>query len=112
MFSEMKSSSHTGFGNIPWLGSLLKLPTDGKSVLSGSNPMTKSRVCRLGDPFQLHFNYTMNGLTQKAFQAGEKCGKAEVDMNGTACKAPSVGPYLQKKIDGDCVGKKRKQARC
>ncbi len=67
--------------------------------------------------------YTMNGfviaagayvaaLTDKAIAVAEVIGKVNVDMNGTACKVPPAGPYLQKIIDKGRVGKKRKMARC
>jgi len=67
--------------------------------------------------------YTMNGfvisigtyireLTEKAKEVAEKIGKIEVDMNGTACKVPFAKDYIQKVIDKQRVGKKRKTARC
>ena len=72
---------------------------------------------------QNRVKYTMNGfviaigsnikaLTDKAKAIGEKIGKIEVDMNGTACKVPYAKDYIQKVIDKDRVGKKRKTARC
>jgi len=67
--------------------------------------------------------YTMNGfvittgsqigeLTAKAKEIAEKIGKLEVDMNGTACKVPFAKDYIQKVIDKQRIGKKRKTARC
>lgn len=67
--------------------------------------------------------YTMNGfviaagsyvasLTEKAVGIAEAIGKVDVDMNGTACKVPPAGQYIQKIIDMKRVGKKRKIARC
>ncbi len=67
--------------------------------------------------------YTMNGfviavgtyiaaLTEKAMQTAEKLGKVQVNMNGTACKVPLATTYLQKIIDKNTIGKKRKMARC
>ena len=67
--------------------------------------------------------YTMNGfviaigtyvtaLTKKAQSISEKIGNVEVDMNGTACKVPFAKAYIQKAIDKQRVGKKRKTARC
>jgi len=67
--------------------------------------------------------YAMNGyviavgsyvseLTKKAQEVGEKIGKVRVDMGGTACKVPLAKDYIQKVIDMDRVGKKRKIARC
>lgn len=67
--------------------------------------------------------HTMNGfviaagsyvaaLTDKAMEVAEVIGKVNVDMNGTACKVPPARQYIQKIIDMDRVGKKRKMARC
>lgn len=67
--------------------------------------------------------YAMNGfiisigsyistLTEKAAQTAEQIGKVTVEMNGTACKVPYAKTYIQKVIDKDKVGKKRKTARC
>jgi len=67
--------------------------------------------------------YVMNGfviavgsyiseLTAEAQAIGAEIGKVTVDMNGTACKVPLIVPYIQKVIDKDRVGKKRKMARC
>ena len=67
--------------------------------------------------------YTMNGfvisigtyikdLTKKATATAEKIGVVEVDMNGTACKVPFAKDYIQKVIDKQRLGKKRKTARC
>lgn len=67
--------------------------------------------------------YVMNGfviavgtyiaeLTEKAQKVGANIGKVSVEMNGTACKVPLATTYLQKVIDKDRVGKKRKSARC
>lgn len=89
-------------------------------------PAVKKLMDRVAKELQGSDNrvkYTMNGfiicagayvdgLTQKAIDIGEEVGKVEVDMLGTACKVPPVGPYLQKMMDGGRVGKKRKQARC
>ena len=67
--------------------------------------------------------YAMNGfviavgsyikaLTKKSQAVAEKIGKVTVEMGGTACKVPLAKDYIQKIIDKDRVGKKRKQARC
>lgn len=67
--------------------------------------------------------YVMNGfviavgtyiaeLTEKAQKVGATIGKVSVEMNGTACKVPLATTYIQKVIDKDRVGKKRKSARC
>ncbi|MEM6525467.1 MAG: DNA alkylation repair protein [Bacteroidota bacterium] len=67
--------------------------------------------------------YTMNGfviavgtyvgaLTQKAIEIANEIGPVSVDMNGTACKVPLAEDYIQKVVDKDRIGKKRKTARC
>lgn len=68
-----------------------------------------------------HIRYEMNGfvisvggyideLTMKAIKSGEKIGKVHVDLGKTACKVPSIVPYIEKmKMKGV---KKKKQARC
>ena len=72
---------------------------------------------------QNRVRYTMNGfviaigsyvkaLTKKATNTAEKIGVVYVDMEGTACKVPLATTYIQKVIDKDRVGKKRKTARC
>lgn len=67
--------------------------------------------------------YTMNGfiiaigsniasLTEKAQQLGAEIGKVNVNMGETACKVPLAKDYIQKVIDKDRIGKKRKTCRC
>lgn len=67
--------------------------------------------------------YVMNGfiiavgsyipaLTTKALAAAKRIGKVEVLMGGTSCKVPLAKDYIQKIIDKDRLGKKRKTARC
>lgn len=67
--------------------------------------------------------YTMNGfviavgsystvLSPKAQEIAQQIGKVQVEMGGTACKVPLATTYIQKVMDKDRVGKKRKKARC
>jgi len=67
--------------------------------------------------------YTMNGfviavgtyiesLSEEAKTVAENIGKVEVYMGNTACKVPLASTYIQKVVDRDKVGKKRKVARC
>jgi len=51
-------------------------------------------------------------LNKEAMKIAEQLGKVEVDMNGTACKVPLAKPYIQKVMDKDKLGAKRKSARC
>lgn len=72
---------------------------------------------------QNRVRYTMNGfvisvgayiaeLTDKSMQAATEIGKVKVEMGGTACKVPVAKDYIQKIIDMERVGKKKKVARC
>jgi len=81
------------------------------------------RVVKEIDIAQNRVRYTMNGfviavgsyipaLTEKAQEIAAKIGKVSVEMGGTACKVPLASDYIQKIIDKDRIGKKRKQARC
>lgn len=67
--------------------------------------------------------YTMNGyviavgsyvpeLTDRAIEIGNKIGKVNVDVGGTACKVPSSPEYIEKVKKRGSIGKKRKAARC
>ena len=81
------------------------------------------RVAKEIGAVQNRVGYTMNGfviavgsylptLTEKAQEIAAKIGKVSVEMGGTACKVPLASAYIQKVIDKDRIGKKRKQARC
>lgn len=81
------------------------------------------RVVKEINTAQNRVRYTMNGfviavgsyipaLTEKAQEIAAKIGKVSVEMGGTACKVPLASDYIQKIIDKDRIGKKRKQARC
>lgn len=81
------------------------------------------RVEKEIDTAQNREKYAMNGfviavgayvkdLTNYAVELGQRIGKITVDMNGTACKVPYSKDYIQKVIDKDRVGVKRKTARC
>ncbi len=72
---------------------------------------------------QNRVKYTMNGfviavgsyvkkLTPKSKKIAKRIGKVSVEMGGTACKVPLATEYIQKIIDKNRVGKKRKTARC
>lgn len=81
------------------------------------------RVSKEIDSAQNRVRYTMNGfviavgsyipaLTEKAQKIAAEIGKVSVEMGGTSCKVPLASTYIQKIIDKDRIGKKRKQARC
>ena len=54
----------------------------------------------------------VSGLTNKAIETGEKIGKVDVEMGGTACIVPSSPIYIDKVKKRGSIGKKRKVARC
>jgi len=67
--------------------------------------------------------FTMNGfvlssgayitaLTDLAVKTGEKMGKIQVDMGGTACQVPYIPEYMKKIEARGTIGKKRKSAIC
>lgn len=75
------------------------------------------------DKSQNRVRYCMNGfviavgtsikeLTEKALIVANKIGKISVDMGGTACKVPLSIDYINKVVEKDQLGKKRKSARC
>ena len=54
----------------------------------------------------------IEALTKDALEVGAKIGKVDVTLGSAACKVPLATEYVQKVIDKDRVGKKRKTARC
>ncbi len=72
----------------------------------------KNRVKYAMNDFVISVGSYVKDLTSKATGVAEKIGVVEVDMNGTACKVPFAKDYIQKVIDKQRVGIKRKTARC
>lgn len=70
------------------------------------------RVRYVMNTFVISLGCYVPDLTTAAQQAGRTIGKVSVNMNGTACKVPSIQEYIQKVIDRGSVGKKKKTARC
>jgi hypothetical protein len=67
--------------------------------------------------------YTMNGfvigvgayikeLTKEAIEISKKIGDVYVNMEGTACKVPSVADYIKKIEIRGSIGKKKKTVKC
>lgn len=73
---------------------------------------SQNRVSYVMNGFVIAVGTYIKELTPKAQEIADKIGKVKVDMNGTACKVPLAKDYIQKVIDKDRVGKKRKSARC
>ncbi|MBC6308487.1 DNA alkylation repair protein [Listeria sp. FSL L7-1582] len=51
-------------------------------------------------------------LLEKAISVAENIGQVHVDMGDTSCKVPLAKGYIEKVIEKDRVGKKRKRAIC
>ena len=51
-------------------------------------------------------------LTPHVLRLGEKIGKVDVEMGGTACKVPSINAYIGKIESMGRIGRKRKTCRC
>ncbi|MBC1459140.1 DNA alkylation repair protein [Listeria newyorkensis] len=51
-------------------------------------------------------------LLEKAISVAENIGQVHVDMGDTSCKVPLASDYIEKVIEKDRVGKKRKRAIC
>jgi 3-methyladenine DNA glycosylase AlkD len=51
-------------------------------------------------------------LHQRALTAGQKIGKVDVYMGGTACQVPSAPQYIAKAVAKGKIGKKKKTVRC
>ncbi|MCR8558181.1 DNA alkylation repair protein [Mucilaginibacter sp. BJC16-A38] len=54
----------------------------------------------------------VTALNQDALDAAKKIGAVTVDMNGTACKTPDAGAYINKAVDKGTLGKKKKMVKC
>lgn len=73
---------------------------------------TQNRVGYAMNGFVIAVGANIKSLTKKALKIAADIGKVEVNMNGTACKVPLAKDYIQKVIDKDRVGLKRKTSRC
>lgn len=72
----------------------------------------KNRERHVMNAFVIAVGSFISELTQQAQEVAMSIGKVSVEMGGTACKVPLATEYIQKIIDKDRVGKKRKVARC
>lgn len=71
-----------------------------------------NRVKLCMDRFVIAVGSYFPALTEECKAVGERIGIVYVDMNGTACKVPSITEYIDKVVSKGQVGKKRKTARC
>jgi 3-methyladenine DNA glycosylase AlkD len=74
--------------------------------------ISKNRVSYAMNAFVIAVGCYVKSLSGKAIAIGEKIGVVTVNMNGTACKVPLATAYIQKVVDKNGVGKKKKMARC
>lgn len=73
---------------------------------------SQNRVKYVMNGFVIAMGSFVKPLSKKAQKIAKKIGKVSVEMGGTACKVPLATDYIQKIVDKDRVGKKRKMARC
>lgn len=73
---------------------------------------SKNRVRYVMNQFIISVGAYVPELHELAKEAAVRIGKVHVDMGGTACKVPLATQYIQKIVDMDRVGRKRKASRC
>lgn len=79
----------------------------GKEVHQAQN-----RVRYAMNGFVIAIGSYMKELTSKSQEVAQTIGKVDVTLGGVGCKVPLATDYIQKVMDKDRVGKKRKTARC
>lgn len=72
----------------------------------------RNRVRYVMNQFVIAAGAAIPELTERCKAVGERIGKVDVDMGGTACKVPLIKPYIEKIEARGAVGKKKKEARC
>jgi len=73
---------------------------------------SKNRVRYTMNGFVIAIGSYIESLSEQASMTAGIIGKVAVEMGGTACKVPLAKDYIQKVVDKNKVGKKRKSARC
>ncbi|MBL4705323.1 MAG: DNA alkylation repair protein [Flavobacteriales bacterium] len=71
-----------------------------------------NRVRFVMNGFVISIGSYIKELTDESMAIAHKIGKVEVTLAGAGCKVPLAKDYIQKIIDKDRIGKKRKTARC
>jgi len=71
-----------------------------------------NRVRYVMNGFVIAVGGSIKKLSPQAKKIAKKIGKVEVNVGDTACKVPMATDYIQKIIDRETLGKKRKSARC
>ncbi|MDC0230511.1 DNA alkylation repair protein [Aureispira] len=72
----------------------------------------KNRVSMSMNAYIIAIGSNIASLTDKAMILAKKIGVVDVNMGDTACKVPLAKTYIQKVIDKNRIGRKRKTARC
>ncbi len=83
-----------------------------KQVEKEIHHLPPNRVRYVMNGFVIAVGSYIKALTKKSQATAEKIGKVTVEMENVSCKVPLAKDYIQKIIDKDRIGKKRKQARC
>jgi 3-methyladenine DNA glycosylase AlkD len=73
---------------------------------------SKNRERHAMNGFIIAVGIYVETLTKEANAVAIKIGEVKVDMNGTACKVPNASEYIQKVMDKNLIGKKRKTLKC
>lgn len=117
--SEEENISSAGWSTLAYYASVnsddkLDIPTYIKLLKRAEKeiPTSKNRVKYTMNGFVIAIGAYIQELTQLASEVAARIGVVKVDMNGTACKVPLAKEYIQKVIDKNKVGVKRKTARC
>lgn len=117
--SDMECIACAGWSTLASFASLnendkLDIETYKKLLIRAGNEVheAKNRVRYVMNGFVIAVGSYVPELTKMAQEIAAKIGKVSVEMNGTACKVPLASTYIQKVIDKDRIGKKRKTARC
>jgi 3-methyladenine DNA glycosylase AlkD len=72
----------------------------------------KNRVRYAMNGFLIMVGSQLELLHPRAIQVANKIGKVEVNMGGTSCAVPDAAAYIQKTLDKNGFGKKKKTAKC
>jgi len=121
---EWIESSQESIASSGWstLSAIVSITPDDKLDLSILTSLLK-RVQQNIHQSPNRVRYTMNGfviavgsfvspLTKEALNIAEKTGVVTVNMEGTECKVPAAGDYIEKVIQRGSVGKKKKTVKC
>ena len=72
----------------------------------------RNRVRYVMNTFVIGAATYVNGLQEEALKVAEKIGKVHVNVGNTACKVPLATQYINKIVQKDKIGIKKKTAIC